>query len=112
MPALATPDTITGPLTVADLDAARQRSTGRIFHLHRVTVAGRDTCDGQCETTTGCRCGFPDTMPVQPQAAEACTELGAEVESMLRHRRTRSTVSLALLLAVLGYAAHLIWPLA
>jgi hypothetical protein len=93
----------TGRITVADLDAARKHSTGRI-HL---VPAG---CGQQRWPER--RVNWPDTMPVQPQPAEACTELGAEVESMLRHRRTRSTVSLALLLAVLGYAAHLIWPLA
>ena len=47
-------------------------------HLHRIVVAGRDTCDGSCETRAGCNCDgrFVDTAPVQP--AEACTELGAE----------------------------------
>jgi hypothetical protein len=52
-----------------------------------------------------------DTVPVQ--AAEACTELGAE--SMLRHRRTAAhtrSIALALLLAVAGYLAHITWPLA
>jgi hypothetical protein len=57
------------------------------------------------------RATFVDTVPVQ--AAEACTELGAE--SMLRHRRTAAhtrSIALALLLAVAGYLAHITWPLA
>jgi len=61
MPALSTPDTIAGPLTAADLDAARQHSTGRVLHLRRVHIAGRDTCSGQCETGAGCDC-----TPLQP----------------------------------------------
>ena len=38
--------------------------------LRRVTIIGRDTCDGACETQAGCNC--------RPIAAECCTELGAD----------------------------------
>jgi hypothetical protein len=57
-----------------------------VHHLHRIVVAGRDTCDGSCETRTGCNCTgrFVDTVPVQP--AEACTEVGAEPRG--KHRTT------------------------
>jgi hypothetical protein len=108
MPALATPDTIAGPLTAADLDAARQVNPGSIWHPHRhIMAAGLDQ-QGRHPTRE-----WHDTVPVQPQAAECCTELGAE--SMLRHRRTAAhtkSIALALLLAVAGYLAHITWPLA
>lgn len=105
-PQIDTPNA--GPLTERDLDQARQHSTGRIYHLRRVTIAGRDTCNGSCESHTGCDC-TPGTVPCAP--AEACTELGADaVGSMRRHYRTRATVGLALALAVAGYLAHVAWP--
>lgn len=48
-------------------------------NTHRMNgiVAGRDTCDGACETRAGCGCAgrVVDTVPV---AAEACTDIGAE----------------------------------
>lgn len=98
-----------GQISAADLEAARQHSTGRVLHLRRVHIAGRDTCSGRCETASGCDC-TPATVPVQP--AEACTELGADAaESMLRHRRVKATAGLALLLAVVGFVIRLVWPL-
>ena len=45
-----------------------------IIQLRRAHIAGRDTCTGQCETPGGCDC-TPDTVPVQPHAAEASSEL-------------------------------------
>jgi hypothetical protein len=47
-------------------------------HLHRIVVAGRDTCNGSCQASAGCDCcgQWPEPIPVQP--AECCTELGAE----------------------------------
>ena len=61
------------------------------------------------------RVNWPDTVPVQP--AEACTELGANAaDSMWRHRRTEAAVrwglSLAAVLAVVGYVVRAVWPLA
>lgn len=129
-----------GMLTAADLDAARKHSTGNVWLMpRRATVAGRDTCNGQCETRAGCDCApllphgcdgqgrhetrrfgqqaeFVDTVPTDfgsLHPAEACTELGHTdaAESMFRHRRTRATVGLAALLAVAGYLAHIAWPL-
>ena len=48
--------------------------------MHRITVISRDNCDGSCETAGGCRCCFPDTVPVLGflHPAEACTDIGAD----------------------------------
>jgi hypothetical protein len=69
-------------------------------HLHRIVVAGRDTCNGACETAAGCSCTgrFADTVPVQP--AEACTELGAEPRG--KHRDSALTRFALWLRRVLG----------
>jgi hypothetical protein len=92
----------TGPLTVADLEQSRQVNPGAVY------VPGRDNCTGQCEHAGGCNCW-------RPQPAEACTELGVEVESMLRYRRTMSTVvwgiALALVLVIAGYLMQTLYPL-
>ena len=53
---LNTPTINAGPLTAADLVAARKYSTGRVLYLHRAVIAGRDTCAGACETHGGCDC--------------------------------------------------------
>lgn len=118
MPALSTPDTIAGPLTAADLEAARQHSTGNVAHLHR-TVLLPHGCDGQGRHETrrfGQQAEFVDTVPTDFDSlhpAEPCTEVGHTdaAESMWRYRRTRATVGLAALLAVAGYLAHIAWPL-
>ena len=101
MSMLAAPDTITGPLTAADLDAARKHSTGTV--LHRATVC--PPCTSQCNQGRAC-------------PAESCATEGGEardpVESMIRYRQTAATVrygfALAVLLAVCGYLARVIWP--
>jgi hypothetical protein len=85
-----------GPLTAADLEAARKHSTGTV----RLVPAG---------------CGqnrWPERR-VQPQPAEACTEVGHNdaAESMWRYRRTRATVGRVMLLALAAYASHLLWPM-
>lgn len=82
-----------GPLVAAD--------------LHRVTLVC-PLCTGNCDQGRRCPAHAP---------AEACTEVGADAaESMWRHRRTASTarlsLALVLLLAVAGYVANAIWPLA
>lgn len=63
MSMLAAPDTITGPLTAADLDEARAYSAGRIYHLHRMTVC--PPCNGMCNQGRACNA----------QGASACSEL-------------------------------------
>ena len=127
-----------GLISAADLDAARKHSTGNVWLMPRRqtllhcppcngdcangecvgTVPGRDTCNGSCQSATGCEC-WRDTVPTDWRGLDACAPEGGRfmepapaMESMLRHRRTRSTVALAALLAVAGFAAHLIWPLA
>lgn len=50
------------------------------FNTHRLTLVGRDTCTGTCETHAGCDCiaqcrQCPATTP-----AEACTDAGFEDE--------------------------------
>jgi hypothetical protein len=88
----------TGPLTAADLEQSRQVNPGAIW-----TPRGCPPCTGNCSQGRDCR----------PMPAEACTELG--VESMLRYRRTTSTVAwgiaLALTLVMVGYLLQTVYPL-
>ena len=88
----------TGPLTVTDLEQSRQVNPGAIW-----TPRGCPPCTGNCSQGRDCR----------PMAAEACTELG--VESMLRYRRTTSTVAwgiaFALTLVMVGYLLQTVYPL-
>ena len=123
------PAIVAGPLTAADLTAARKHSTGRVLYLHRVIV-GRDTCTGACETRSGCDCSVAQCPPCHGNCrqgrdcnadqADACAieggtftgpVLSGSVLSMRRHRRARATVALALALAAAGYVAHIAWPL-
>lgn len=91
------PQIVAGLLNAADLDTARRESTGRI---HLVCTAA-DYHEG--------------TIPVgygYEQAAEACTEVGADsAMSMRRHYSARRCVALAVLLAVTGAAGRMAWPL-
>ena len=90
----------TGPLTAADLEQSRQVNPGAIW-----TPRGCPPCTGNCSQGRDCR----------PMPAEACTELGVEVESMLRYRRTTSTVAwgiaFALTLVMVGYLLQTVYPL-
>lgn len=118
MPVLAHQDTITGPLTAADLEHARQVNPGSIWqpHRHILLAAG---CGQQGRYPT--RADFVDTIPTDMGAFDdgAAVEGGKHrdpVESMLQHRRVSSTVkwglALACLLSVAGFASRAIWPLA
>ena len=101
MPMLAKPETIAGPLGPSDLAEARAHSTGAIWLLpRRGTVM-------QCPPCTG-----PDTVPTDwhddcaPEGGKFA-EPAPAMESMLRHRRVRSTAVLAVLLvAVCAGIAH------
>lgn len=114
MSMLAAPDTLAGTLTAADLDAACEHSTGTVYHLHRAIVmpAGLDQ-QGRYPTRE-----WADTIPTD--YGDCCAPEGGTardpVESMHRHRATAATVkyglALAALLAVAGYLAHILWPLA
>lgn len=106
-PQIDTPNA--GPLTERDLDQARQHSTGRIYHLPRVTVAGRDTCNGRCETASGCDCHGIESCA--PEGGTFADPVPSGLVSMRRHRDIRDTVALVIALAVTGYAFHLVWPL-
>jgi hypothetical protein len=91
----------TGPLTVADLEQSRQVNPGAVGASY-----GCPPCTGDCHQGRRCPVHAP---------AEACTELGVEVESMLRYRRTMSTVvwgiALALVLVIVGYLMQTLYPL-
>lgn len=108
MAMLAHHDSITGPLTVADLEDARRNNPGSIWQIspHRM-LPGRDTCNGSCETAPGCEC---HTACCAPEGG-AFHDPAPAIESMYRHRRNRVTVSRVLMLAVVAYGTHLLWPL-
>lgn len=112
----------TGPLTAADLEAARAHSTGRIVHLRRATLLPAG-CDQQGRDSTRQWPAFPDTIPTDWHGLDACAPEGGThadpapaMESMWRHRRAMATVrggvALVVVLAVAGYVTRLIWPLA
>lgn len=90
----------TGPLTAADLEQSRQVNPGAIW-----TPCDCPPCGGNCRQGRDCH----------PVPAEACTELGVEVESMLRYRRAASTlvwgIALALVLVIAGYLMQTLYPL-
>ena len=107
---LNTPTINAGPLTAADLDAARKHSTGNVWLLPR--RASMDPHGNQ----------WPETLDMEAERAgwlESCAPEGGiardPIESMHRHRATASTVrwglALAALVAVLGYVARVVWPL-
>jgi len=110
-----------GQISAADLDAARQHSTGRIVHLRRAVVLPHG-CDGQGKYRTRQWPEFHDTVPTDWHGLDACAAEGGKfaepspaMESMLRHRRTQATVrggvALVALLAVCGYVVRAVWPL-
>ena len=96
-----------GPLTAADLD--RKTNTGRIYHLHRATVAQCPPCHGMCNQGRACNASDDACAPEGGTFAEAVPS--GSVLSMRRHRRARATVGLALALAVVGAAVRIAWPL-
>ncbi len=111
MPVLADPKTITGPLTAADLEAARRDNPGSIWHPHRhIMPAGLDQ-QGRYQTRQWGE--FPDTVPTDFGAPEGGTfrEPSAALQSMRRHSVIRYRVALALLVAVAAYLSHIAWPL-
>jgi hypothetical protein len=124
------PPIVTGQISAADVTKARQHSTGNVWLMpRRATVAGRDTCNGQCETRAGCDCTpllphgcdsqgrhetrrfgqqaeFVDTIPTDFGAIDdgAAVEGGKHrdpVESMLQHRRVSASIKYGLALAAL-----------
>ena len=107
---LNTPAIHTGQISAADLEAARKHSTGTV----RLVPAG---C-GQYRWPER-RANWPDTVPTDYAGLDDCAPEGGiardPVESMHRHRAIADSVkyglALALLLAVLGYVARVVWPL-
>lgn len=63
-----TRDPYTGPVRSIDLE--RDINTGRIWHLQRATVAGRDTCNGSCQSASGCECHTACCAPEGGKHAE------------------------------------------
>ncbi len=121
-PNLNSPAIKSGSLTLAELQAARQHSTGSVLlHLHRVTVAGRDTCNGSCQSEAGCDCvrGFPATVPTDHGSLgwlDACAPEGGRHAEPVPTKRSRPGVGIALVLApwllgVIGWAVWVRWPL-
>ena len=107
MPVLADPNTVAGPLRAEDLD--RAANPGRIYHLHRATVAQCPPCHGMCQQGRTCNAGDDACAAEGGQHADPVPS--GSVLSMRRHRRTRATVARALALAAAGYAVRLAWPL-
>lgn len=96
-----------GPLTAADLD--RKTNTGRIYHLHRATVAQCPPCHGMCHQGRACNASDDACAPEGGTFADPVPS--GSVLSMRRHHRTRATVGLAIALAVVGYLWNLALPL-
>ena len=109
MPVLAHHDTITGPLTAADLENARRDNPGSIWHPHRHLMP--HGCDGQGRHQTRQWGQFPDTVPTDcAEEGGMFREPSAALQSMRRHDRIRYRVALALLVAVAAYLSHIAWP--
>lgn len=105
-----------GPLTAADLDEARRFSTGNVLHLHRATLLPAG-CDQQGRYETRSRAPWHDTVPTGWD--DACAIEGGShadpvpsgsVLSMRRHRRTRASVGLALVLGAVAVVIRYVWP--
>jgi hypothetical protein len=123
---LNTPTIEPGRIIAADLDAARQHSTGTVVHLHRTVVMPSGLgYQGRHETRRfGQQAEFVDTVPTDYGALDdsAAVEGGKQrnpapaMESMWSHRRTaaavRGGVALVAVLAVAAYVARALWPMA
>ena len=101
-----------GLISAADLEAARQHSTGRIVHLRRAVVLPAG-CDGQGKYQTRQWAPFPDTVPTDWQ--QDCAPEGGRfaepapaMESMWRHRRTVATLRGAIALVAVAIVAAVI----
>jgi hypothetical protein len=110
-----------GPITEADLAAARQHSTGNVWLLPRRASAMQcPPCNGDCRQ--GRDCPGPETIPTDYSELALLDDCAIEggkhadpvpsaVLSMCRHDRIRYRVALVLLLALACYAVHIAWPL-
>jgi len=104
-----------GQISAADLDAARQHSTGRIVHLRRVVVLPAG-CDGQGKYQTRQWAPFRDTEPTDYSALDDCaTEGGKHAEPVpTKTHKDRPGIGIALVLApwlagVIGWALYVRW---
>lgn len=104
-----------GQISAADLDAARQHSTGRIVHLRRATLLPAG-CDGQGRHATRQWPAFPDTVPTDWHGLDACApEGGKHAEPVpTKTHRDRPGIGIALVLApwlagVIGWALYVRW---
>lgn len=85
--------------TPADVSAARQHSTGRIY-------AQCPPCNGRCHQGRYCNaqaCAPEGGIPAGPVPS-------GSVLSMRRYRRTRATAGLALALGVVAVFTCFVWP--
>ena len=95
-----------GPLTVADLDAARKHSTGRVMFLHRAVVmpAGLDQ-QGRYETRQ--RLPWPDTEETDyselERLASCAPEGGRHADPVAAPRFSKSAPYINAILLTAGY---------
>ena len=105
-----------GQISAADLDAARQHSTGRIVHLRRAVVLPHG-CDGQGKYRTRQWPEFPDTVPTDWHGLDACAPGGgkhADPVPTNKAKKDRPGIGIALVLApwlagVIGWALYMRW---
>lgn len=104
-----------GLISAADLEAARQHSTGRIVHLRRVVVLPAG-CDGQGKYRTRQWAPFPDTVPTDWHGLDDCAaEGGAHHDpAPAKTHKDRPGIGIALVLApwligVIGWALYVRW---
>ena len=83
-----------GQISAADLEAARQHSTGRIVHLRRAVVLPAG-CDQQGRHATRQWPAFPDTVPTDWHGLDDCAAEVAHTATRRPPRPTRTALASA-----------------